>query len=115
MGGINCRMTFYLKMNNANTARPNKSNWADYTGSLTYCYTEQGSLIAKKAYHQLGHSVTVAVIRTVIKDMHFTNAEVKAKPSLASYKSNMCQYSVFGRPHVIKFSAVYNLDLFSCV
>lgn len=87
-------MTFYLKINNANIARPNKSNWADYTVSLIYCYTEQGSLIAKKAYHQLGHSMTAAVIRTVIEEMHCTNAEVKAKPSLASYKFNLCVNTV---------------------
>lgn len=75
-------MIFYLKITNANVARPNKSNWADYTGSLIYCYTEQGSLIAKKAYHQLRHSTTAAVIRTVIKETHCTNAEVKAKNHL---------------------------------
>jgi len=82
-------MTFYLKINTANIARPNKSNLADYTGSLIYCYTEQGILILKKAYHQLEHSMTAAVIRTMIKEMHSTNAEVKAKPSLASYKFNL--------------------------
>jgi len=94
MAGINCRMTFYLKINTANIARPNKSNWADYTGSLIYCYTEQGSLMAKKAYHQLGHSMTAAVIRTVIKEVQCTNTEVKAIPSLASYKFNLCVSTV---------------------
>jgi hypothetical protein len=98
MGGINCRMTFYLKINNANIARPNKSNWADYTGSLIYCYTEQGSLIAKQAYHQLGHSMTAAMIRTVIKEMHCTNAEVKAEPSLAT--SSICVSTMHLADHI---------------
>ena len=84
MGRINCWMTFYLKINTANIARPKKSNWVVYTGSLIYYHTEQGSLIAMKAYHQLGYSMIAAVVRTVIEEMHCKKAEVKAKSSLAS-------------------------------
>jgi hypothetical protein len=43
------------EINTADIARPNKSNGADCIRCLIYCHTEQGSLIAKNAYHQLGH------------------------------------------------------------
>jgi hypothetical protein len=100
-------MTFYLKINTANIARPNKSNLADYTGSLIYCCTKQGSLILKKAYHQLEHSMTAAVITAMIKDMHWTKCRGKSKTIFSFLQVQFVhQYSVFGRPHITKFSAV---------
>jgi hypothetical protein len=100
MGGINCGIIFYLKINTAKITRPNKTNCVDYTGSFIYHHTEQGSLLAQKAYHLLGHPMTAALLRTMIKEMHCTNAEAKAKSSLASYKSFLCVSTVRLADHI---------------
>jgi hypothetical protein len=100
MGAISCGMTLYLQINTANIARPATTNCVDYTGSFIYCHIEHGSLLAQKAYHLLEQPMTAAVLRTMIKERPWRNAEAKAKSCLASCKSFFCVSTMCLADHI---------------